>query len=112
MAQTVNITAGEKACDDIMQYVKAVSGVYDYDSRYFGYDASARPEYAYKDYFAQAPDSIFKQLGLGNSTKKPKFKQGSARVADALRPDNLIDYSDQVNYIIANNKEQGHVLLI
>ena len=106
VAQTVNITAGEKACDDIMQYVKAVSGgVYDYDSRDFGYDNAARPEYAYKEYFAQASDKIFQKLGLGASTKKPKFKQGSARVADALRPDNLIDYSDQINYIIANNKE-------
>jgi len=99
-------------CENIMDYIVAVSGGVDqYDSRYFSYDVD--PKLNLPDRFfneAERKLEFYNAINIGWIPKDPKFASGdnSGGVGDALANDQLLSYTDYFRQL----RERKHPVLV
>jgi hypothetical protein len=102
VAVSKNVSSAGENCTDTVNYVMKVGGgLYDLDARYFDYDYEAGGYYqAYQDYFTKSGrlQEIFNAIHINGSTKVPIFEPSSARVSAAFEGDNMIDYTQWLDY--------------
>ena len=100
-----NLANADGVCGAIMGYITEVSGgVLAYDQRIFNDDWD-KIEDPVCNFFSPTynPDTatIFDYINVSNSTKTPVFEMGSSAVGEAFIMDNLIDYSEYVEKLVA-----------
>lgn len=101
----VDLKQADDTCAAIIGYVGEVSGdVFPYDNRIFGADWDI-VENPVTDYFTTPNQAnlneIFTKIHVSDSTKDPVFEMSSGAVGEAFVMDNLIDYSNYVEKLIA-----------
>ena len=98
-----DMKAADETCANIMDYIVNVSGgVFPYDNRIFGYDWDPTEDIV-TDYFTTSDQvsTVYDNIHVSASTKSPVFEMGSSAVGDAFVMDNLLDYSQYVEKLIA-----------
>lgn len=86
-----------------MDYIENVSGnVYPYDQRIFAYDWDPYEQITI-DYFTISGrvDKIYEEIHVSESTKTPVFEMGSSAVDAAFTMDNLINYTNVYEDLLA-----------
>lgn len=101
----IDLANADGMCGDIMGYITEVSGgVLAYDQRIFNDDWD-KIEDPVCNFFSPTwnPDTatIFDYINVSGSTKTPVFEMGSSAVGEAFVMDNLIDYSEYVEKLVA-----------
>jgi hypothetical protein len=91
-----NSDAGDKCAAVIDYFDQVTGGVYPYNNMIFGYDWEEY-EKATDDYFDSTKnpdwDAFLQAIHVDASTQMPVFSWGSANVAEAFAPDQMIDYT-------------------
>ena len=102
-----DLEEADNTCAAIMGYITSVSGgVFAYDQRIFGADWDPIEDpvsnYFSSDYQSATDYStINTNIHVADSTKNPIFEMGSEAVGEAFVMDNLLDYSNYVEKLIA-----------
>ena len=102
-----DLEEADNTCAAIMGYITSVSGgVFAYDQRIFGADWDPIEDpvsnYFSSDFQSTADYStINTNIHVADSTKNPIFEMGSEAVGEAFVMDNLLDYSNYVEKLIA-----------
>lgn len=99
------MTIATDKCNNIMDYIKLVSGnVMEYNSQIFAYDWTPHEDAltALLTTSSQVA-KLYDAIHISNSNKTPKFQFSSDEVDAAYKPVNLQDYSWYYNYLIEAN---------
>ena len=103
----LNLAEADNVCAAIMGYIESISGgVFAYDQRIFGVDWDPIED-PVSNYFSSTSQSaedystINTNIHVADSTKIPIFEMSSSAVGAAFVNDNLLDYSNYIEKLIA-----------